>query len=122
VKPEIRSLSEEEIAAFTKKAATKRKKARARSRVKFIMFPVMWERQLVRIDADKCTYRVALHLLWEAWRSRCNHVKLANAGLKELGVGRRGKYHALEQLAAAGLIAIEQEPCKSPVVKVRFTR
>ena len=121
MKSEIRSLSEEEVAAFTKEAAAKGTKARARSRAKFTMFPVLWERQLLSVDADKCTYRVALHLLRESWRSQCNRVKLANVGLKEFGVSRWGKYHALDQLATAGLISTQRQPRKSPVVTIKFT-
>jgi hypothetical protein len=97
------------------------KKSRARTRSKFIMFPVEWRYQLARVKADGCAYQVALHLLWEAWRSQSNRVKLPNVGLKELGVGRRGKRHALDQLVEAGLISTERQPRKSPVVTVKFT-
>jgi DNA-binding PadR family transcriptional regulator len=82
---------------------------------------VEWQNQLVRVDADVCAYRVALYLLWEVWRSRVNQVKLANVGLKELGVGRQGKYNALHQLEEAGLISVKREPRKSPVVTVKYT-
>jgi hypothetical protein len=91
-----------------------------RSKVQFIMFPVEWQFQLARVDADKCTYRVALYLLHEAWRSQNRHVKLANVGLKGLGVGREGKRHALEQLEEAGLVSVERKDRKSPVVKMKF--
>ena len=116
-------LSEEEMAAAMKAAESttpKKSRARARAQFRFTMFPKEWERQLARVDADKCTYRVALHLLGEAWRSQSNRVKLPNVGLKELGVGRRGKRHALEQLAEAGLISTERHSRKSPVVTIKF--
>jgi hypothetical protein len=71
----------------------------------------------MRINA----YRVALYLLEEVWRSQSKRVKLANAGLKELNVGRRGKRHALDQLGKLGLISSERQPRKSPVVTVKFT-
>jgi hypothetical protein len=92
----------------------------ARSTIKFIMFPVEWQFQLARVDADKCTYRVALYLLYESWRSQNKFVKLANFGLKGLGVGREGKRNALEQLEEAGLVSVERNDRKSPVVKVKF--
>ena len=79
-----------------------------------------WHFQLARIDADKCTYRVALYLLHEAWRSQNKRVKLANIALKELRVGRWGKRHALEQLGSVGLISTERRARKSPVVTVKF--
>jgi hypothetical protein len=85
------------------------------------MFPVEWQYQLARVKADGCTYRVALYLLWEAWRSQSNRVKLTNVGLKEHGVSRWSKQHALDQLAEAGLISTERRPWKSPVVAVKFT-
>jgi hypothetical protein len=116
--------SDEEVAAIMKTASesdSASKKSRARTRSRFIMFPVEWRCQLKRVDADKCTYRVALHLLEESWRSQSKRVKLANVGLKELGVGRRGKRHALDQLGKAGLISAERQPRRSPIVTVKFT-
>jgi hypothetical protein len=86
----------------------------------FIMFPVEWQLQLARVDADKCAYRVALYLLHEAWRSQNIYVRLANIGLKGLGVGREGKRHALEQLEEAGLVSVDRKNRKSPVVKMNF--
>jgi hypothetical protein len=115
--------TDEEAAAATKVASTgtTSRKSRARSKSRFIMFPMVWQYQLVRLKAGCCTYRVALYLLWEAWRSQSNQVKLANMGLKEWGVGRRGKRLALNQLGRAGLISTERQPRKSPVVTVKFT-
>jgi hypothetical protein len=120
-------MEEDELAAAMKAANENptpkkpRGRARARSRSRFIMFPEEWRYQLARVDANKCTYRLALYLLWEVWRSQSNRVKLANVGLKELGVGRWGKRHALDQLAKTGLISTERQPRKSPIVMVRFT-
>jgi hypothetical protein len=113
----------DEEAAATKVASTgtTSRKSRARSKSRFIMFPMEWQYQLVRVKAGCCTYRVALYLLWEAWRSQSNQVKLANMGLKEWGVGRRGKRLALNQLGRAGLISTERQPRKSPVVTIKFT-
>ena len=102
-------------------ASKSRKKASSvRSKVQFIMFPVEWQFQLARVDADKCTYCIALYLLHEGWRSQNRHVKLTNVGLKGLGVGREGKRHALDQLEEAGLVSVERKDRKSPVVKVKF--
>jgi hypothetical protein len=114
--PSRLSLTPEEIAELAPRQHVVVKSKRS----KFIIFPVKWQYQLARVDADKCTYRVALYLLWEAWRSQSKRLKLPNVGLKELGVGIKGKYHALSQLAEAGLITIEQKPKKSPTVTVKF--
>jgi DNA-binding FadR family transcriptional regulator len=40
--------------------------------------------------------------------------------MQKLGVGRKGKRSALQQLRRAGLISVEQRPRKSPIVTVRF--
>jgi hypothetical protein len=124
---EIAKMQETPPAAATAKfgrqdvmSKSPKKAPRVRSKGQFIMFPVEWQFQLARVDADKCTYRVALYLLHEAWRSQNRHVKLANVGLRGLGVGREGKRHALEQLEEAGLVSIERKDRKSPVVKVKF--
>ena len=37
-----------------------------------------------------------------------------------MGVGREGKRNALEQLEEAGLVSVERNDRKSPVVKVKF--
>jgi hypothetical protein len=112
---------ENESAAHTQSARPVRGKVagKLRAKGKFIMFPVEWESQLARVDADKCAYRVALYLLHEVWRSGRDHVKLANVGLKKLGIGRKGKRHALEQLEMADLIRVEREDRKSPVARVK---
>jgi hypothetical protein len=116
-------LTEAEVAAAIKAArgGSTPRKLRTRSKSKFIIFPVEWQFQLARVKADGCTYRVALYLLWEAWRSQSNRVKLANVGMEEHGVSRWNKHRALKQLVEAGLISIEQQPRKSPIVTVKFT-
>jgi hypothetical protein len=86
----------------------------------FVRFPMAWARQLVTIDAGKCTYQVALYLLHEVWRTKSNFVKVTNVGLKQWGVGRKGKQHALDQLRDQGLISVENRGRKSPVVKVKL--
>jgi len=86
---------------------------------RFTKVPDMWFQCLADIRASGCTYRVALYLLREArWST---FITLSNAALQKLGVSRNGKRAALEQLRAAGLIAVEWRPNKNPVVKVRWT-
>ena len=90
------------------------------SKTRFVRFPMVWARQMVTIDAGKCTYQVALYLLHEVWRTKINFVKMTNVGLKQWGVGRKGKQHALDQLRDLGLISVEHRGRKSPVVKVKL--
>jgi hypothetical protein len=62
----------------------------------------------------------ALHLgvvLWfRAGVVGSMRLKLSNADLAAMGVGRDAKYEGLERLRAAGLIAIEQQPGRAPTV------
>jgi|SRR6516165_4035054 hypothetical protein len=89
---------------------------------KFTKFPHVWEHQLARIRrADAATYRVALYLLWESWRSDIRRVKVGNGVMRARGVDKWAKQRALRRLGKAGLISIEQHPNKSPVVTVKFT-
>lgn len=94
--------------------------ARRRLR-KFVMFPELWREQLADIRAHGSTYRVAIFLLGEAWRTNNRAVKLTNVALTQAGVKRDGKAIALQELRQAGLVAVEQSPRKSPIVTVRFT-
>jgi hypothetical protein len=109
-------LTPEDIAALTPRtySTTKAKKSG------FTIFPDAWDDQLARVKANGCTYRVAIHLLREAWRTGNNRVKLANVTLGGRNVSRWGKQRALGQLVAAGLISIDQPSRKSPIVMVKF--
>jgi len=61
---------------------------------------------------------MAFYLLDQGrWRER---VTLSTAALHKLGVSRKGKQSALQQLRKAGLIEVEERRRKSPIVKVRF--
>jgi hypothetical protein len=114
-------LTEEQRTALMETASKSSAPKKRRTRSKFIILPDAWDYQLARIKADGCTYRVAIDLLRQAWRSQSNHVKLANIALKGRNVSRWSKYRALDRLAAAGLISTKREPRKSPVVTVKFT-
>jgi hypothetical protein len=100
--------------------ALKPKPKRARQLGKFVQVPDLWREQLCIIRAHGSTYRVALHLLHEAWRTGNHVVKLTNVALAEAGVGRRGKAIALRELRKTGLIAVEQRPNRNPIVTLRF--
>ena len=96
------------------------KPKRHRQRGKFVQVPELWREQLCTIRAHGSTYRVAMHLLHEAWRTGNRVVKLTNVALTEVGVGREGKAIALRELRKTGLIAVEQRPRRNPIVTVRF--
>jgi hypothetical protein len=115
--PERFRLTPEQQAAI---GATNKPKSRRRQQGKFVQVPELWREQLVSIDAHAATYRVALHLLYEAWRADSRYVKLTNGALAKLRVSRFSKARALAQLRKAGLIAVEQRPGSNPIVTVRF--
>jgi hypothetical protein len=96
------------------------KPKRHHQRGKFVQVPELWREQLCIIRAHGSTYRVALHLLHEAWRTGNRVVKLTNVALTEVGVGREGKAIALRELRKTGLIAVEQRPRRNPIVTVRL--
>ena len=103
------------------KGETTLQKKRAKPAPKrFVQVPWLWVECLAKIKASRCAFLVAHFLLYEAWRTKARVVKLTNAALAELGVGRYGKAGALQQLRKAGLIAVEDRPGKSPLVTVRF--
>jgi len=91
-------------------------------RSEFVRFPQMWVTVLDEQRASGTVYRVALELLAEASWSYYGHVRLANKTLRGRGVSRQSKWRALQVLRKAGLIAVQEQPGKSPVVRVRFRR
>ena len=90
------------------------------TRHKFIKFPLEWAIQLASAKADGSTYRIALYLLQEKWRSGRARVKLANGVLEQQGVNRWAKYRALNELGRLGLISTERRGRRSPFVKVKL--
>jgi hypothetical protein len=89
-------------------------------KAKFIKFPQEWDYQLARVQADGCTYRVALFLLQEAYWAG-GRAKLANKALEARGVSRWSKYRALGLLGQLGLISVERNGRRSIMVRVKFT-
>jgi hypothetical protein len=81
----------------------------------FVKVPGTWVEKLA--DAKHiATYRVALHLLYEHWRSRGQAVALPNGMLAKGGVARGTKWRALRELEQLGLVQVERRPRKSPLV------
>jgi hypothetical protein len=78
------------------KQNTKRKPKHRRSDT-FVQIPGLWIEQLATIRAHGSTYRVALHLLHDAWATKIRTVKLTNVALTKVGVGREGKRVALRE-------------------------
>jgi hypothetical protein len=86
-------------------------------RKQFVRVPWAWVDRL-RDTRHTCTYRVALHLLYEHWRNGGLVIKLSNSALKGEGIGRQRKWQGLRELEQLGLVAIERRPRKAPLVTV----
>jgi hypothetical protein len=98
--------------------ANLQKLARAPSRnqrqQQFIKFPLIW---LERLKTGRgVTYRLALHLLYQHWKTGGQPVRLSNVAVATAGVTRRSKWNALTELERAGLVRVEKRPRRSPVV------
>jgi hypothetical protein len=81
----------------------------------FVKVPSNWVERL-REARYVATYRVALHLLHQNWKSHGRPLTLSNAVLEREGVTRRAKWRALRELEALCLIMVERRPRQSPRV------
>jgi hypothetical protein len=92
--------------------ATKMRKRREH----FVMLPLTWYERMR--GADGQTYRVAWYLLYLHWKGNGEPIKLANGMLAMDGVPPQTKRRALRDLERRGLITVEWQPRKSPIVRV----
>jgi hypothetical protein len=99
-------------AKFVTKAAGSRKVKWQR---KFIRVPWAWVDQL-KATKRASTYRLALIMIYEYWRTGGRPIKLSNAMLAGDGVTRKSKWRALRELEQLGLVKVERQPRKSPMV------
>jgi hypothetical protein len=85
-------------------------------RGQFVQVPLIW---VERLQTARCvgSYRLALHLLFQHWKSGGKPIKLSNVALAKLGI-RDGdaKWRALLELERLGLVEIERHPKKNPLV------
>ena len=98
--------------AFVSKAAGSRK---AKWQRKFVRVPWAWVDRLKSTNRGS-TYRLALLLIYEDWRTGGRPIRLSNAMLAGDGITRKSKWRALEELEQLELVRIERRPRKSPVV------
>ena len=89
--------------------------AKRRRRQKFIMVPWSWFERL-EPSGRGSTYRVAMFLQHLHWRNGGGPIKLSNAALAEVGIDRRSKWNALRGLEQLGLIQVNRQRRKSPVI------
>ena len=87
-------------------------------RQQFVMVPWIWIERLAKTSSAN-TYRVALHLLHQHWKSSSQPFLLPNGMLAMEGVTRFAKWRALAELERLGLISVEKRPDRSPKITVR---
>ena len=86
----------------------------------FVKLPMWWLEKLGSPIATGLTYRLAWHLLHLNWKNNSRPFKLPNGTLKYAGISRFAKWRALVDLEQRGLIAIERQQRKSPIISVRL--
>jgi hypothetical protein len=106
-------LPPELVAKGKKASATKPKKRRQH----FVRVPWMWMEKLIGCRGQ--TLRVAFVVLYLDWKAKGRPVKLANKLPQMVGVSRRAKWRALNDLESIGLISVERRAKKSPMVQVQ---
>jgi DNA-binding MarR family transcriptional regulator len=85
--------------------------------------PRMWFEELCKAELSGTTWKLALYLLAEAENQFCPmYFKLPNKALAELGISPDAKVRALKELSRLGLILLQKQPRKSPLVKVLWKR
>jgi hypothetical protein len=87
----------------------------AKRKDSFVKVPLWWIEQATRATKSPQAF-VCVWLLHQAWKARSMTFPLPNVRLTKQGVDRRAKRRALANLEAAGLITVEREDGKTPVV------
>jgi hypothetical protein len=95
--------------------AAAKPKAKPKWRRRYIRVPWSWVDRLKSTNRGT-TCRLALLLIYESWRSGGRAIRLTNVALAEVGISRRAKGPALEELERFGLIKVARHPRKSPLV------
>ena len=99
--------------AFVPRGAAKTRKKKWERQ--FILFPWSWLDRL-KATGRGATWRLALFLVYESWRTGGRTIKLTNIMAAEVGVSPDAKGRALDDLEQAGLIEVERRPDRSPLV------
>jgi hypothetical protein len=80
---------------------------------RFVRVPCGWVERLQSAERIS-TYRLALPLLYESWRTGGRPIVLSNVFAEAEGLSARSKWNALAELEALGLVRIERHPGRSP--------
>lgn len=83
----------------------------------FVKLPLALVDKVARHSRDK-TFAVLCHLLHLEWKQGGGPVKVSNGLLDKLGVGRGAKSRALRKLERLGIVCVERQDRKSPIVTI----
>jgi DNA-binding transcriptional ArsR family regulator len=83
----------------------------------FVKVPRWWMAAACKAT-DNHKALVCVELLYVAWKAKSLTFPLSNARLEKLGVHRETKRRALRDLEGAGLIPVERQSNKTPIVTV----
>jgi hypothetical protein len=83
----------------------------------YVQFPWTWIERL-QAATRISTYRLALLLVYEHWRTGGRPIELTNAQAMAEGVSQRTKWNVLAELESLGLARVERRPRKSPRLRL----
>jgi hypothetical protein len=83
----------------------------------FVSVPWVWADQLKTCDRA-ATFKLALLLLYEHWRSNGSRVRLTNALAATMDILPEAKRRALADLERRGLVSVERRSRKTPLVTI----
>ena len=81
----------------------------------FVRLPSEWANRLCSAK-HLSTYKVAVYILHLNWKARGKPIRLPNAALAQMNVGRDAKGRALLELETMSLIEVSRRDRKSPEV------
>jgi hypothetical protein len=92
------------------------KKRERRVATQYAMIPEDWQLRLASVGAH--TYKTAVRVIVEWYKSGKRPFKLSNVDVARFGVTIKGKRRALVELEALGLITVERSSGRAPLVAV----
>ena len=99
-------------------ADLQRKPKRKKWQRHYVRFPWEWAERMKSVRRGS-SYRLALLLVYEHWRTGGRPIVLTNVALEREGLTRKSKWRALRELEQLGLVEVERRSRKSPRVTLR---
>jgi hypothetical protein len=87
---------------------------------RFVSVPWVWADQLKTCESA-ATFKLALLLLYEHWRTNGSWIHLTNALAATMDILPEAKRRALGDLERRGLVSVERRSRKTPLVTVLHT-